>query len=117
VAEAFLAQVATRSKFEVVRTTAKSQAAVMSLRPDEEAGAPAAHAGDQWIVAVSGEATVLVWESGPAKDPHQVMLRAPGLLLIPAGTQHHVRCTGKADFVAATVYAPPAYPRSEKAPH
>lgn len=58
--------------FEILQQTGRSQTAVMTIGPGQEAG--------------------------------------PGaLLMIPAGTPHHVRNPGTVPLFFLTVYAPPAY--------
>ncbi len=88
--------------FEVLQQTERSQTAVMTVGPGQDAGPEETHPGDQVIYLIEGEAVVRV-----AGKEHRV---GPGvLLMIPAGSPHHVANPGKGPVFFVTVYAPPAY--------
>ncbi len=88
--------------FEVLQQTERSQTAVMTIGPDQDAGPEETHRGDQIIYVIEGEAVVRV-----ASQEHRA--GAGGLVMVPAGTPHHVRNPGKLPLFFVTVYAPPAY--------
>jgi mannose-6-phosphate isomerase-like protein (cupin superfamily) len=88
--------------FEILQQTERSQTAVMTVGPGQDAGPEETHRGDQIIFVVEGEALVRV-----AGKEHKAAVGS--LLMIPAGTPHHVRNTGKTPLFFLTVYAPPAY--------
>jgi mannose-6-phosphate isomerase-like protein (cupin superfamily) len=88
--------------FEILQQTARSQTAVMTIGPGEEAGPEETHAADQIVYVIDGEATLTIEGA-----PHRA---APGACaLIPAGARHHVRNPGAGPLFFLTVYAPPAY--------
>jgi mannose-6-phosphate isomerase-like protein (cupin superfamily) len=88
--------------FHVLQETERSQTAVMTIGPGEDAGPEETHAADQIIYVVEGEATVRV-----ERAEHRA---GPGAcVLIPAGARHHVRNAGSSPLFLLTVYAPPAY--------
>ena len=88
--------------FEVLQQTTRSQTAVMTIEPGEDAGPEETHAGDQVVYVVEGEAIVRI-----GGVEHRA--EAGGCVLIPAGARHHVRNSGAAPLFFLTVYAPPAY--------
>ena len=88
--------------FEVLQETERSQTAVITIGPGEDAGPEEVHAGDQVIYVIEGEARVRL---GPATHT-----AGPGAcVMIPAGTRHHVENTGRTPLFCLTVYAPPVY--------
>lgn len=88
--------------FEVLQQTERSQTAVMTIAPGQDAGPEESHSGDQVIYVIEGEA--LVQLSG-----NEQKAAAGSLLMIPAGMPHHVSNPGRAPLFFVTVYAPPAY--------
>jgi mannose-6-phosphate isomerase-like protein (cupin superfamily) len=83
--------------FEVLQETTRSQTAVMTIGPGEEAGPEETHAADQIIYVVEGEAVVRV-EGTEYRA-------APGhLLLVPAGARHHVKNPGECSFSTGAVW-------------
>ena len=88
--------------FRVLQETERSQTAVMTVPPGQDAGPEETHAADQILYVIDGQAEVRVGkELAPA---------GPGTLVtIPAGTPHHVRSTGAVPLFFLTVYAPPEY--------
>jgi mannose-6-phosphate isomerase-like protein (cupin superfamily) len=88
--------------FRVLQETARSQTAVMTVAPGQDAGPEETHAADQIVYVIEGEAEVRVGE--------ERCVAGPGTLVtIPAGTLHHVRSVGTAPLFFLTVYAPPEY--------
>ena len=88
--------------FEILQQTERSQTAVMTVDGGQEAGPEEWHRGDQVFYVIEGEAVVRV--AGKERRA------GPGaLLMIPAGTPHHVANPGKTSLFFVTVYAPPAY--------
>jgi len=88
--------------FSVLQQTERSQTAVMTIAPGADGGPEEQHEGDQVIYVIEGEAVVKV-----ADREHRA---GPGaLLVVPAGTRHHVRNSGAAPLFFVTVYAPPEY--------
>ncbi|MGH7350074.1 MAG: cupin domain-containing protein [Candidatus Rokuibacteriota bacterium] len=88
--------------FEVLQETERTQTAVMTIEPGQDAGPEETHTGDQIVYVIEGEAAFTV--QGVA---HQA--RAGACVLIPAGALHHVRNPGPQPLFFLTVYAPPAY--------
>ncbi len=88
--------------FAVLQETARSQTAVMTIGPGQDAGPEETHEADQIIYVVEGEATIRV----EGVEHHA---KAGGCVLIPAGARHHVTNPGAGPLFFLTVYAPPAY--------
>ena len=88
--------------FEIMQDTGRSQTAVMTIGPGEDAGPEEIHEGDQIIYVIEGRARVRVGdvenEAGPG-----------ACVMIPAGTRHHVDNPGAAPLFCLTIYAPPVY--------
>ena len=88
--------------FRVVQQTSRTQCAVMTLAPDANGGDAEAHAGDQIIYVIEGEAVLQI--------EGREHLAGPGTLLtISPGVRHLVRNAGPAPLFFLTVYAPPEY--------
>jgi mannose-6-phosphate isomerase-like protein (cupin superfamily) len=88
--------------FTVLQQTARSQTAVMTIAPGADAGPEERHEGDQIVYVVDGEAVVRI-------DGAEHRAGPGGLVIIPAGSRHHVRNPGRMPLFVVTVYAPPAY--------
>jgi mannose-6-phosphate isomerase-like protein (cupin superfamily) len=88
--------------FRVLQQTKRSQTAVMTIAPGEEAGPAETHAADQIVYVIDGEAVVTVDQEARRTGPG-------GLVMIPAGAIHHVRNPGRTPLFFLTVYAPPEY--------
>ena len=88
--------------FRVLQQTKRSQTAVMTIAPGDEAGPAETHEADQIVYVIEGEATITVGEEERRTGPG-------GLVMIPAGARHHVRNPGRAPLFFLTVYAPPEY--------
>jgi mannose-6-phosphate isomerase-like protein (cupin superfamily) len=88
--------------FRVLQETRRSQTAVMTIAPGADGGPEEQHGADQVIYVIEGEAVVRIGDREHAA-------RAGGLVVIPAGTRHHVRNPGGGPLFFVTVYAPPEY--------
>jgi mannose-6-phosphate isomerase-like protein (cupin superfamily) len=88
--------------FKVLQETERSQTAVMTIAPGQDAGPEETHAGDQIIYVVEGQARIRIEDREHAAGPG-------ALVMIPAGARHHVRNAGSTPLFFVTVYAPPAY--------
>ena len=88
--------------FRVLQETARSQTAVMTVAPGQDAGPAEIHAADQILYVIEGEAEVRIGEERCGAGPGT-------LVTIPAGTLHHVRSAGPGPLFFLTVYAPPVY--------
>ncbi len=90
--------------FRVVLGDRHSQAAQMTLDPQETEGGPDnRHRGaDQWLYVVSGSGQAIV-------NRDRVELREGTLLLIQRGDTHEIRNTGSGPLRTLNIYVPPAY--------
>ncbi|HEY3100433.1 MAG TPA: cupin domain-containing protein [Methylomirabilota bacterium] len=88
--------------FRVLQQTDRSQTAVMTIPPGQDAGPEETHRADQIIYIVEGEAALRV-------DDEERRVSAGALVMIPAGARHHVRNPGRAPLFFVTIYAPPEY--------
>ena len=88
--------------FRVLQQTKRSQTAVMTIAPGEEAGPAEVHRADQIVYIIEGDAVVTIANEERRTGPG-------GLVMIPAGATHHVRNPGRAPLFFLTVYAPPEY--------
>jgi mannose-6-phosphate isomerase-like protein (cupin superfamily) len=88
--------------FEIMQDTGRSQTAVMTIGPGEDAGPEEVHAGDQIIYVIEGRARVRVGDVENDAGPG-------ACVMIPAGTRHHVDNPGTAPLFCLTIYAPPVY--------
>jgi mannose-6-phosphate isomerase-like protein (cupin superfamily) len=88
--------------FRVLQETTRSQTAVMTVPPGQDAGPEETHDADQIVYVIEGEADLRIGTERHAAGPGT-------LATIPAGTPHHVRSVGKTALFFLTVYAPPEY--------
>jgi len=88
--------------FEVLQETGRSQTAVMTIGPGQEAGPEETHAGDQVVYVIDGEAVIRLAGAEERVGPGTC-------IMIPAGTAHHVANPGRSPLFFLTVYAPPVY--------
>ena len=88
--------------FRVLQQTTRSQTAVMTIAPGEDAGPAETHGADQIVYVIEGEADITVGDEARRTGPG-------GLVMIPAGARHHVRNPGREPLFFLTVYAPPEY--------
>ncbi|HVL87609.1 MAG TPA: cupin domain-containing protein [Candidatus Thermoplasmatota archaeon] len=95
--------------FRVLHQTRRSQTAVMTVAPGEEAGPPETHEADQIFHVVEGEALVRIWADGRERTPLERRAPPGTLFVVPAGVQHWVKSVGREPLFFLTVYAPPEY--------
>lgn len=88
--------------FRVLQETARTQTAVMTVAPGQDAGPEETHAADQIVYVIEGGAEVRL-------GAERLTIGPGALVLIPAGTLHHVRSVGATPLFFLTVYAPPEY--------
>jgi mannose-6-phosphate isomerase-like protein (cupin superfamily) len=88
--------------FRVLQQTKRSQTAVMTIAPGQDAGPEEIHEADQIVYVIEGEAVITVGNDERRTGPG-------GLAMIPAGARHHVRNPGRSPLFFLTVYAPPEY--------
>ena len=90
--------------FKVVLGDDHSQAAQMTLAPDDtEGGRDNRHRGaDQWLFVVGGEGEAIV-------EGERVELREGMLVLIQRGETHEIRNTGKEPLEPEHLDVPPGY--------
>ena len=88
--------------FRVLQQTKRSQTAVMTVAPGQDAGPAETHRGDQIVYVIEGEAVITVGDDERRTGPG-------ALAMIPAGARHHVRNPGRTPLFFLTVYAPPEY--------
>ena len=88
--------------FEVLQETPRSQTAVMTIGPGQDAGPEETHGGDQIVYVIEGDAVVRI-------DGQEHRAGAGHCVVIPAGARHHVQNAGATPLFLLTVYAPPAY--------
>lgn len=93
--------------FKVLHTTPRTQTAFMTIAPGDEAGPTETHEGeDQVFYVVRGELLARVGAPGKERE----VRGGPGtVLVVEAGTPHHVRSVGSEPLLFLTVYGPPAY--------
>jgi mannose-6-phosphate isomerase-like protein (cupin superfamily) len=91
------------SKWRVVASTVKSQAAIMIIAPGDREGGPRnRHTSDQWLFVIGGRGSATVGDE-------EVAL-APGVIvLIEAGETHEVRADAGDQLRTINIYAPSAY--------
>ncbi len=94
-----------REWFEVLQTSERSQAAMMTLAPGDTTGARAeAHEkSDQVLLMLDGELT------GEVGDQHSNSKKGD-MIIIPAGVKHRFVNHAAKPAVTFNVYSPPAYP-------
>jgi mannose-6-phosphate isomerase-like protein (cupin superfamily) len=90
--------------FRVLFGDRRSQAAQMTLAPNETEGGPDnRHVGaDQWLFVVAGMGIATV-------ESERIELRKGTLLWIRRGEVHEIRNTGKTALKTLNIYVPPAY--------
>lgn len=88
--------------FEVLQETVRSQTAVMTIDPGQDAGPEETHAADQIVYVIEGQAVLTI--EGALHHAG-----AGACALIPAGARHHVKDAGAGPLFFLSVYAPPAY--------
>jgi mannose-6-phosphate isomerase-like protein (cupin superfamily) len=99
----------TKEWFEVLETTARSQTAVMILKPGQPSSneANVHKKSDQAIFLLDGELHAEV------DGKKRVMIKGDSCI-IPAGTPHRFENLGADSAITFNVYSPPEYPPDEK---
>ncbi|MBW3583840.1 MAG: cupin domain-containing protein [Euryarchaeota archaeon] len=96
--------------FKVLHTTARSQTALMTVPPGDEAGPAEVHPGsDQVFHVVEGRMRWRVWTHGTDASPEEGEGGPGTVLVVPAGIRHWVASLGDTPLFFLTVYSPPAY--------
>ena len=88
---------------EVVYTGKHSQLVLMSLQPGEDIGDETHAAIDQIFDFVDGEGEAVI-------DGTRQPFKEHDMVVVPAGTRHNIKNTGKGSLKFYTIYAPPAHP-------
>jgi mannose-6-phosphate isomerase-like protein (cupin superfamily) len=83
-------------------TNRYSQLVLMAVPPGEETGDEIHEGADQVFVVVEGHGEALV---GGRVRP----VGSEDVVIVPAGTRHNIRNSGRGDLKIFTIYAPPAY--------
>lgn len=87
----------------VLYTTKQQQLVLMCLKPAEDIPAETHPHTTQFIRVEQGTAQITV-----AGKKHQVT--TGDAIIIPAGTLHYVKNTGKTNLLLYTIYSPPEHP-------
>ncbi len=92
------------SFFDVLKSTPRSQVAVMVLDQGKSTGGKNNQhtKSDQWMCIVSGNGKAII-------EKDEVKLQTGDLLLIEAGENHEIINTGKEKLETFNIYAPPVY--------
>jgi len=86
----------------VIYTSSRLQLVLQSLRPDEEVAKEVHVDFDQFIRVEEGQ--------GEIRSPKNTYSLKPGIaVLIPAGTEHQVKNTGKGLLQFYTIYSKPVH--------
>jgi mannose-6-phosphate isomerase-like protein (cupin superfamily) len=90
--------------FNILSSTARSQAATMVLESGESTGGPRnSHDGsDQWLFVLTGSGRAAIGDE-------TVELQPETLVLIEAGENHEIDNTGEGPLEILAIYGPPAY--------
>lgn len=89
--------------FKILGETDKTQVGVMTLAPGRDSGPEEVHEkSDQIVYIIEGKALVEI-------NHQKEELSAGELVIIPAGSQHHLYNSGTTDLFFLTIYAPPEY--------
>jgi mannose-6-phosphate isomerase-like protein (cupin superfamily) len=87
----------------VIHTGAHMQLVLMTLEPGEEIGEETHATTDQFFRVEHGKGEVVI-------DGEETPIRSDTAILVPAGTRHNIRNTGKKPLRLYTLYAPPQHP-------
>jgi mannose-6-phosphate isomerase-like protein (cupin superfamily) len=90
--------------FRVVLGNRRSQAATMTLAPQNGEGGPKnRHRGaDQWLFVEAGTGVAIV-------KKRRLKLKPGSRVLIKRGDRHEIRNTGRTPLKTLNIYVPPAY--------
>jgi mannose-6-phosphate isomerase-like protein (cupin superfamily) len=86
----------------VLYTGSHLQLVLMALEPGEEIGEEVHASTDQFIRVEEGKGLVSI-------DGRETRIESDMAILIPAGTRHNIRNTGKKPLQLYTLYAPPEH--------
>lgn len=98
-------QIKPDADFKVLAGTSRSQAAIMTLKPQEATGGPdnKHDKSDQWLYVISGQGKAIV-------AGQEITLEAGSLLLIEAGETHEiVNSSDVHPLETLNFYTPPEY--------
>src|SRR5262245_8283595 len=87
----------------VLYTGSHLQLVLMALGPGEEIGEEIHPSTDQFVRVEEGKGVVSI-------DGQDTRIESDMAILIPAGTRHTIRNTGKKPLQLYTLYAPPEHP-------
>ncbi len=95
--------------FEVLKTTKRTQVAVMKLGPGQATGEEAeAHKNsDQVLLLIDGELAAEI-------DGQRSVMKAGDFVTIPPRTKHKFTNKGERPAITFNVYSPPEYPADTK---
>jgi mannose-6-phosphate isomerase-like protein (cupin superfamily) len=98
-----------RKFFKVLQTSAKSQTAMMTLRPGQESGPKGNDhpKSEQVLLVVKGKVFAEIGSKTRT-------LEAGDAVIVPAGAKHRFSNRGRKPAVTFNVYAPPAYDEDEE---
>ncbi len=91
--------------FKVLDSTAKVEAAMMTLRPGQSSSDTIENEHprcEQWLFVVAGSGNAAVGK-------RSIKLKTNSLLLIEQGEPHRITNSGKSRLITLNFYAPPAY--------
>ena len=86
----------------VLYTGKNLQLVLMTIQPGEEIGAEVHDDIDQFFRFEAGEGEVTV-------DDNAYQVKADDAVVVPAGANHNVRCTGSEPLKLYTIYGPPEH--------
>jgi len=97
------------SWFQVLKTTKRSQTAVMTLKPQGRSSEElnTHEESDQVVLIVEGEVEAEI-------DGRKRRLKKGDTCIIPAGTPHRLNNPGRENAVTFNVYTPPEYASNER---
>ena len=86
----------------VIYTGPHMQLVLMALEPGEEIGEEIHEGTDQFFRVEAGKGEVWI-------DGHETRIQSDTAIVIPAGTRHNIKNTGKKPLKMYTLYAPPQH--------
>ncbi len=91
----------------VLATTDRTQLVLMNIAVGSEIGQER-HSGDQILVFVAGEGVAII-------NGEELPVASGYCVIVPAGSLHNFKNTGKDDLKLYTIYAPPQHTQGEVA--
>ncbi len=88
---------------QVIFTTPHLQLVLMSLEPGQDIGEEVHEGTDQFFRVEEGKGEIVV-------NGHPTRIDDDTAIVIPAGTRHNIRNTGKKPLKMYTLYSPPQHP-------